>query len=417
MAALKKAAIRFSRQIKKTFVQPFSYMQEIDKLKEKLIDAAESLSGALTSMSDDFYRNPETGLEEKRTSSSMRAFLEKYGFTVEAGVAGMPTAFRAALGNNRPVIALLAEMDALPGIGHGCGHNIAGTASIGAAAALSEALKGADWSGTLLVLGTPAEELGKGKIEMINAGVFKTVDAAMMVHGSSRRTVVKHFLGLTRLNFIFRGRSSHASAYPEEGINALDAVIQTFNAISALRQQMRGDCKVHGIITEGGKAPNIIPELASASFYVRSRDLSELGSLKERVINCAKGAAVATGCSVEVREEGETNAPMKLNGAFAYAYRGALKTLGLPEDTQAPERNVGSSDIGNVSQVVPALHPHVPIRQGINIHTREFADATVTADGHRALMEGVKTLGLTALELLLNPRTLDAVKKDFLSGC
>ncbi|MBI5492215.1 MAG: M20 family metallopeptidase [Deltaproteobacteria bacterium] len=390
-------------------------MPNLDKLKHGLIDAAESLRGALTSMSDDFYRNPETGLEEKKTSSEMQAFLEKYGFTVEAGVAGMPTAFRAGLGKGRPVIALLAEMDALPGIGHGCGHNIAGTASIGAAAALSEVLRGLDWSGTVLVLGTPAEELGKGKIEMINAGVFNTVDAAMMVHGSSRRTVVKHFLGLTRLNFTFRGRSSHASAYPEEGINALDAVIQTFNAISALRQQMRGDCKVHGIITEGGKAPNIIPELASASFYVRSKDLKELASLKERVVNCAKGAAIATGCSLDVREEGETNAPMKLNAAFADAYRGALKVLGLPEDTQAPGRNVGSSDIGNVSQAVPALHPHVPIRQGINIHTREFADATVTVDGHRALMEGVKTLGLTVLELLFNARTLDEVKKDFLT--
>ncbi len=392
-------------------------MPDLNKLKNDLIAAAEFLKGSLTSLSDDFYRNPETGLEEKKTSSSMQSFLKGYGFGIEAGVAGMPTAFKASLGTGKPVIALLAEMDALPGIGHGCGHNIAGTASIGAAAALSTVLKGLGRHGAILVLGTPAEELGKGKIEMINAGVFNGIDAAMMVHGSSKRTVVKHFLGLTRLNFTFHGRSSHASAYPEEGINALDAVIQTFNSINALRQRMRGDCRVHGIITEGGRAPNIIPETASASFYVRAKELKELASLKEKVINCAKGAAISTGCALDVKEAGEVNAPMKLNAAFADAYRGALRLLGLTEDPQPSERNVGSSDIGNVSQAVPAIHPHVPIREGINIHTREFADSTVTPEGHRALMEGVKALGITALELLFNPQTLEAIKKDFLTGC
>jgi amidohydrolase len=270
--------------------------------------------------------------------------------------------------------------------------------------------------GTLLVLGTPAEELGKGKIEMIKAGVFDGVDTAMMVHGSSKRTVEKHFLGVARLNFIFHGRSSHASAYPEEGINALDAVILTFNGISALRQQIRHDGRIHGIITDGGKAPNIIPERAEASFYVRANDLSGLDSLKKRVINCALGAATATGCTVEVKEVGDLNAPMKLNFAFMDRYRKALEYLGLNEDRQPPDRNVGSSDIGNVSQIIPTIHPHVPIRAGINIHTHEFADATITPDGHRALMEGVKCLGLTAIDLLFDAEALDEVKKEFLSA-
>lgn len=390
-------------------------MPDLDLIKTEFLREADAVSQRLTRLSDDFYHNPEVGLKEVRTSASMREFLSSAGFSIEAGVAGMDTAFSAVSGSGRPVVALLAEMDALPGIGHGCGHNIAGVASIGAGAALSSVLKTRlqPGNGTLMVLGTPAEELGRGKIEMIKAGVFNTVDAAMMVHGSSKRTVVKHFLGLIRLNFTFRGRSSHASAYPEEGINALDAVIQTFNAISALRQQLRSDVRVHGIITEGGKAPNIIPELARASFYVRAKDLKELESVKKRVSDCARGAAMATACALDIEEEGDLNAPMKINEAFVAIYRESLALLNLKEDPQPPEKNVGSSDIGNVSQIVPTIHPHVPIREGINIHTTEFANATITEDGHRALMEGVKALGLTAIELLFNPEALERVKRDF----
>ncbi|MBI5887086.1 MAG: M20 family metallopeptidase [Deltaproteobacteria bacterium] len=390
-------------------------MNDLAEIKNNFINAASSLEGKLLALSDGFYKDPETGLEEHRTSAAMQGLLKGFGFTVESGIAGMPTAFRASLGSGAPVIALLAEMDALPGIGHGCGHNIAGTASIGAAAALSMAMKDGlkPGQGTLLVLGTPAEELGKGKIEMIKAGVFEKVDAAMMVHGSSKRTVVKHFLGLMRLRIVFRGKASHASAYPEEGINALDAVIQTFNSISALRQQLRTDVRVHGIITDGGKAPNIIPERSEAEFYVRSKDIGELESVRRRVVNCAEGAAKATGCAFEVTAVGEVNYPMKLNAAFADVYRGALSFIGLSEHPEPALLAAGSSDIGNVSQIIPTIHPHVPLRPGINIHTREFADATVSPDGHRALMEGVKTLGLTAVELLFNPATLQKIKADF----
>ncbi len=385
------------------------------ELREEYLKSAEGLKETLTALSDDIFRNPELGLEEERTSAKMREVLKTAGFSIEAGVAGMKTAFKAELGSGSPRVALLAEMDALPGIGHGCGHNIAGIASIGAGAVLAKVLAGRlkPGQGTLVVLGTPAEELGKGKIEMVKAGLFDGIDASMMVHGSSRRTVLKHFLGLERLNFTFYGKASHASAYPEEGINALDAVILLFNSIGLMRQQLRNDVRVHGIITDGGRKPNIIPERAAASFYVRANDLRELASVKERVINCAKGAAASTGCGVEVTGGGDLNAPMKINMAFIELYRGVLRRLGLKEDVQPPEKNVGSSDIGNVSQIIPTIHPHVPIREGINIHTREFAEATVTPDGHRALMEGVKTLGLTAIELLFDRDALEAVKKDF----
>lgn len=385
------------------------------EIREEYLKIAEGLRKKVTDLSDDIFRNPELGLEEERTSAKMREVLKEAGFSVESGIAGMKTAFRAAIGTGSPVIALLAEMDALPGIGHGCGHNIAGMASIGAGAVLAGILPKylKPGEGTLLVLGTPAEELGKGKIEMVKAGVFNAIDASMMVHGSSKRTVLKHFLGLERVNFTFHGHASHASAYPEEGVNALDAVILLFNSIGLLRQQVRSDVRIHGIITDGGKKPNIIPERAAASFYVRANDLKELASIKERVINCARGAATATGCTVDISDGGDLNAPMKINMAFIEVYRGVLKNLGLKEDIQPPEKNVGSSDIGNVSQIIPTIHPHVPIRAGINIHTREFAEATCSPDGHRALMEGVSTLGLTAIELLFNRSSLDAIKKDF----
>ena len=346
--------------------------------REELLRVADGLQKRLTDLSDDILRNPELGLKEEKTAAKMQALLKEAGFKVESGIAGMPTAFRASLGSGSPKIALLAEMDALPEIGHGCGHNIAGTASAGAGAALAAVLPKflKPGSGTLIVLGTPAAELGKGKMEMCKAGVFNDIDAAMMVHGSSKRKVVKNFLGLVRINFVFHGKTSHAAAYPEEGVNALDAVILFFNSVGLLRQQLRGDVRVHGIITDGGKAQNIIPERAAASFYVRAKDLLELASVKERVINCAKGAAVSAGCTMDFAEVGDLNAPMKINQAFANVYRRSLWHLGLSEEEDAPEKSAGSSDIGNVSQIIPAIHPHVPIRKGINIHTREFADAT-----------------------------------------
>lgn len=376
----------------------------------------EAVAKSVTDLSDGIYNNPELALEEFKTSRSMREFLTGFGFSMETGLGGMDTAFRARFGSSPPVVALLAEMDALPGIGHGCGHNIGGAASIGAAAALSRTMGDSkELPGTIVVLGTPAEETGHGKTELIKAGVFDGIDVAMMVHGSSRRTVAKQFLGLMELNLTFSGRTSHASAYPDEGINALDAVIQTFNSINAMRQQLAPDMRVHGIITDGGRAPNIIPERSEARFFVRAGRMEDLDALKSRVLKCAEGAALATGCTLEATRVGEPNAPLKRNRAFADLYRGSLEFLGLVEDPHPADRNLGSSDIGDVSQVVPAIHPNIPIRKGIKVHTREFADATIGPDGHRALIEGVKTLGLTAIELIGNPANLERIKEEFMA--
>ena len=380
-------------------------------IKTKILNILDGLKERLFSLSCDFYHTPETGLKEYKTSAACMAILEESGFKVEKGVADMATAFRANFGNGKPAIALLVEMDALPEIGHGCGHNISGIASVGAAIALSKVIPRI--GGSIVVLGTPAEELGIGKIAMIKAGVFEGLDAAMMAHPSSKRMVSRIFLGLIRLNLHFQGKASHAAAYPEEGINALDAVIQTFNSINAMRQQLRSDVRIHGIITDGGVAPNIIPEKASASFYVRAKDLDELYSVKERVLNCARGAALATGCELTIEEGADMNAPLKINKALADIYRRQMESLGFKEDDFPMDKNAGSSDIGNVSQALPTIHPHILLRRGINIHTREFADATITEDGKNVFMEGAKCLALTSVELILNKEAMERVKKEF----
>ncbi|MBI5048953.1 MAG: M20 family metallopeptidase [Deltaproteobacteria bacterium] len=384
---------------------------QVIEIKKEVLNIIDGIKEKLFSLSCDFYHNPETGLKEYKTSAACVNMLKEFGFKVEEGIAGLETAFMAILGNGKPAIAFLVEMDALPQIGHGCGHNISGVASVGAAIAVSKLAP--KIGGNVVVLGTPAEEIGVGKIALIKAGLFDGLDAAMMVHPSSKRMVSRIFLGLIRLNLNFKGKPSHASAYPEEGINALDAVIQTFNSISALRQQLRSDVRIHGIITDGGAAPNIIPEKASASFYVRAKDLDELYSVKEKVLSCARGAALATGCQLTIEEGADMNAPLKINKAFADIYRRQMEFLGLKEDEFPLDKNAGSSDIGNVSQVLPTIHPHILLRRGINIHTREFAEATITEDGKNAIMEGAKCLALTAVELILDKDTIEKVKIEF----
>ncbi len=384
---------------------------QVIEIKKEVLNILDGIKEKLFSLSCDFYHNPETGLKEYKTSAACVNMLAESGFKIEKAIAGVETAFKAVYGNGRPAISLLVEMDALPQIGHGCGHNISGVASIGAAIAVSKLIP--KTGGSIVVLGTPAEEIGVGKIAMIKAGLFNGLDVAMMAHPSSKRMVSRVFLGLIRLNLHFKGKPSHASAYPEEGINALDAVIQAFNSINAMRQQLRSDVRIHGIITDGGAAPNIIPEKASASFYVRAKDLDELYSVKQRVLNCAKGAALATGCELSIEEGADMNAPLKPNKAFADVYKKQMEFLGFQEDDFPMDKNAGSSDIGNVSQVLPTIHPHILLRRGINIHTREFADATITEDGKNAIMEGAKCLALTAVELIIDREVLEKVKMDF----
>jgi len=296
-------------------------------------------------------------------------------------------------------------MDALPEIGHACGHNIVGVASACAAAALAACGDGRFRAGKVVALGTPAEETGYGKARMVEEGVFRGIDAAMMVHPSSHRHVVKGTLALHRIRFTFLGKASHAAAYPEHGINALDGVLLLFQGIAALRQHLPDTVRVHGIVTEGGKAPNIIPERAQAYFYIRGEESGEMLDAVRKVRSCARGAAKATGCRLRMEEGPYPLEAMRINPVLAASYRRALSLLGLSESGASPNRNRGSSDIGNVSQAVPTIQPNVPISSGekVEIHTRTFAEATVSPAGVSGMMEGIRALALTAYDLFADP--------------
>jgi amidohydrolase len=387
---------------------------DIAAVKKNITHLVEERKSEFTAIAEELYHAPETGLREYKSAALLSGILEREGFLLERGIAGMETAFRASRGEQGPVIAILAEMDALPEKGHACGHNIIAAAATGAAIALRHSLPAN--AARIVVLGTPAEEQGIGKCELIKAGFFSAVDFALMVHPSSKRQVLKMYLGLSKVHFTFFGRAAHAAAYPEEGVNALDGVIQTFNGINALRQQVRQDVRVHGIITQGGVAPNIIPEKAACSFYVRADDLDEVARVKQRVIACAQGAALASGCRLKVDEDERVLAPLKVNRAFSALYSRQLAYLGLPESSAPADKNKGSSDIGNVSQVVPTIHPHVPIGEGVHIHSDDFARATISPDGNAAVLEGVTALALTAAELAATPELREAIRREFASS-
>jgi amidohydrolase len=379
---------------------------------EQVVAAATSVTPEMLRIVRALYDAPELPLREKNAAALLTGILRDNGFETEQGVAGMETAFIGSSGSGSPSIALIAEMDGLPGLGHACGHNIIAAASTGAALILKKLLPAG--SATIKVFGTPAEELGIGKIEMIKAGCFEDIDFAMMVHPSSKRQVIKHFLGLAKVRFIFHGKAAHAAAYPEDGVNALDAVIQTFNSVNAMRQQTRQDVRIHGIITDGGVAPNIIPARGSCYFYVRADDLKELEKSKERLISCAKAAGLATGCSLEIEEDPRVIAPMKILPSFYRVYSEQLAALGLEESEAPQDKNKGSSDIGNLSHVVPTIHPHVPIGEGINIHTEGFAAATVSNRGELAAVEGATALALTTIELIFSPGRMADIRKEFI---
>jgi amidohydrolase len=389
----------------------------MDLRKKHLLSTAEALRPDAVRMLRAISGYAEPGLEEFRTSETLAGFLEGKGFLVTRGVAGMKTAFRAeyVFGRGKPAVALLCEMDALPGLGHACGHNVAGVSSACAAASLAAFGAGRFRAGRVVALGTPAEETGFGKARMVEDGIFGGIDAAMMIHPSSRRHVAKGYLALHKIRFTYFGKASHAAAYPEHGINALDGVLLLFQGTAALRQHLPETVRVHGIVTEGGRAPNIIPERAQAYFYVRGESDAELADAVRRVKECARGAAKATGCRLRMEDGPYTLSAMNANPVLADCYRRALSVLGLPESGAPVNRNRGSSDIGNVSRVVPTIQPNVPISSGVKveIHTRSFEEASRSPSGVEGMMEGIRALSLAACDLFSDPGLVRQAWKAF----
>ena len=382
-------------------------------VKELIAAAVERLGDDLESLSRRIHDNPELGYQEVKAAGWLTDFLETRGFKVERGVGGVETAFRAAIETGEgPTIAILCEYDALPAIGHACGHNVIATAGAGAGAALA-AVRDRLPRGRIHVIGTPAEEGGAGKVRLIRAGVFKDVDAAMMIHGWDKWIAHQDLLGIVRVTFEFTGKAAHAAADPFEGINALDAVIQTFNNIGMLRQQVRPDARIHGIVTSGGAAPNIIPEFAAALFYVRAKSLDYMWQLQKRVVACAEGAAQATACTLKVIEHDSAYEPMRRNETLLEVFRANMQRVGAPESPEVKDR-LGSSDVGNVSQVIPTIQPLVKIApEGTPIHSRAFEAAAVSPLAREGMLAAAKVMAMTTLDLLTDPQLVERARQDF----
>jgi len=333
------------------------------------------------------------------------------GFEVDRGFCALPTSFKASYGQGKPVIAFLAEYDALADLGHACGHNIIAASAAGAGIAVRLAVDAA--GGTILVIGTPGEERYGCKELMIKKGGFDEVDVAMMIHPGTRDVVEPPVLACASLKVEFFGKAAHAAACPEEGINALEALIQAYNNVNSLRQHIAEGSRVHGIITDGGEAANIVPSHSSAFFLVRSDDIHYLQELKGRVLDCFTAASISSGARLEYRWGDVTYAPLLHNRVLARLFTQNLGDLGR-EVSPANPRYAFSTDMGNVSQIVPALHPIIAIADPpVSHHSPEFAVAAASEAGHRGLIDGAKTLALTAIDLLIDPETLAEVREEF----
>ena len=387
----------------------------IGEVKDAVIQEIESRSAELAELSRKIHDNPETALQEERAAAWLSGYLEDNGFSLERGICGLPTAFRASCGRGEPVIAMLAEYDALPGIGHGCGHNLIATGAVAAGMGAKKAIDAL--GGSIAVIGTPGEELAGGKAIMAERGAFEAIAAAMIVHPGGGNAVVMNTLACQTLEVEFTGRAAHASAEPELGINALEAMLQSYNAINSLRQHIREKARIHGIITDGGQAANIVPAHTAASFFVRAEDDEYLDILKERVIDCFTGAAIATGAELKYKWDDVRYAAMNSNMSLARLFHGNMQALGgdmpLGDDTLW----AGSTDVGNVSRLVPTIQPLVAIAgEYILIHTPEFAVAAASEASFKTILKAAGAMAMTAADLLAEPGNLDAAREEFNSG-
>jgi amidohydrolase len=369
----------------------------------------------LVALSHAIHAQPELRFEEHRAAAVLEAFLGSQGFSVTAGVAGMDTAFLATrvFGEDGPTVGVFCEYDALPGIGHACGHNIVAAAGAGAAVSAARLLESRGIpSGRIVVIGSPGEEGGGGKARLIDAGALAGVDAAVMIHPAGFDIVERPLLGRLSLEVTFTGRAAHAAGSPHEGLNALDAATLLLVSIGLLRQQLRPESRVHAIVVEGGEAVNVIPERSRLKVFVRSPDPEYLrGRLQTAVQDCAGGAAMATGTTVEVTEVAPSYDPLNSNGLLADLARQAFLAVGR-EPSAVPEPG-GSSDMGNVSQILPAIHPYICVRPGLSMHTRDFASAADSPDADRALTDAATILGSVLAALLDRPHLVEDARKVF----
>jgi amidohydrolase len=381
------------------------------KTRQEIIDSINSQEKSAIETASYIFDNPETGNNEFEASRYLGEVLEKNNFSVSVGAGGLPTAFKAEFSFKKPgpSVCFIAEYDALPGLGHACHHHIIASSAVNTAIALSR-VEGL--CGKIIVAGTPAEELMGAKGTLIKNGFFKDIDIAMMLHGGPENAVNLIMMALYGVEFTFCGKASHAAAAPHEGINALDAVIQLFNSISSLRQQLKEDVRIHGIITDGGRAVNIIPDSAAARFYIRTRLNKDLDKVLNKVKNCAKGAALQAGAELKINIYEGPCKDLLSNSALIGEYENNFTSLGghLNQDQVL----LGSSDAGDLSYFLPVLHPMIKTAgTGAGLHTEEFLDYGKSSIAYKSMMLGMKAIALTAASAMLDKGFLDSVKAEF----
>ncbi|MYB29221.1 MAG: M20 family metallopeptidase [Acidimicrobiaceae bacterium] len=386
---------------------------EIAEAKRRVCDEIDRLAPELLDVSHRIHARPELGFEEHHAHDLLTTVLADHGLAVQRRAYGVDTAFEARAGaGDGPLVAVVCEYDALPGIGHACGHNIIAASGLGAGLALASMAGEAD--GRVAVVGTPAEEGGGGKELMLRQGAFSDIDAAMMVHPANHELSVFHAVAVHRVNARYTGAAAHAAAAPEKGRNALDAAVLGYNAVAALRQHIRDDERIHGVFTDGGAKANIVPATAAVEWYVRSTDLTSLEPLKERVAACLRAGADAAGCEVDLEWVDPSYADMNDNPTLLDRYLSNLDALGRTVATDPLTRVVGSTDMGNVSYTVPSIHPMIKVApEDVPIHTPRFAEHARGPEGDSAVIDGAKALAMTALDCWLDDAVMSAVQAEF----
>jgi amidohydrolase len=369
-------------------------------MKDIVSARVDAVEGRLLALSHRIHANPEVAWAEVNSSAWVADELAGIGFSVQGSLCGLKTAFAATVGSGSLHLGICAEYDALPGLGHACGHNIIAAAAVGAAAALAPVV---DALGiTLTVFGTPAEEGGGGKIELLERGAFDGVHAMMMVHPGPLDVARAEPYAVSHSKIRYLGKASHAAAYPERGVNAADAFTVAQVAIGLLRQQLESGDRVHGVITNGGEAPNAIPEMTEGRWYVRAGSLAELTVLEDKVRRCFEAGALSTGCKLEIEAESKPYAEFATDEAMLELYVANATALGRTFMSAGPDMrmNRASTDMGNVSQALPAIHPYIGIGSlpAVN-HQKEFAAAAITPAADRAVVDAAKAMAHTCIDM------------------
>ena len=385
-----------------------------EKLKATVISEIDAHSNELRELSLKIHSNPELGFKEVKAAAWLTDYLQENGFSIERGICELPTAFRASYGQGKPTIAILAEYDALPNLGHACGHNLIAGSAVGCGIASKPAID--QFGGTILVIGTPAEELYGGKAIMADRGAFNDINIAKMVHPGAYNIATTQALACQTLEVEFFGKAAHAAARPDAGINALEAMLNSFATINSLRQHIKSSARIHGIITDGGEAANVVPAHSAGTFIVRAEDDTYLEELKQKVLNCFIGAATASGARLEYRWD-IGYATMRNNLILAQLFSQNMQSLEREMPLSDPSKTSASTDMGNVSHLVPSIHANVAIApvEVVN-HSPQFAEAAASETGMKGLIDATKTLAMTVVDLLVNPEIVNRVKEEFVQN-